>query len=117
MNSSPDDIPALPGIDSTAGLKIAMQDAAFYRSLLIKFRGKHADYATRLNSALGTDPEQLIALAHGLKGLSGNLGMTDLHAASTDLESAGRNGDTDLHQRVEAVNRQLERVLGGLETL
>ena len=72
-------IPALPGINETAGLAITQSKRKLYQKLLIKFRGSEADFVEQFREAQTSyDPEAANPCAHTLKGVVGNIGATDV---------------------------------------
>jgi len=81
----------LPGID-IAGTQAALAiDGTTYERILVGFGADNTDAATRIRQALARrDREQLLQLAHSLKGSAANIGAHALCSAAADLEVACR---------------------------
>ena len=63
------------------------------------------------------DREALKTAAHTLKGLTGNLGLTPLFEASTELMNTLRQTEDDISELYNKVNAEYERTLTMLSTL
>ncbi len=119
-SSEEPDLPALPGIDQRAGLKVTMNDKRFYRNLLLTFRDSQCGFAEAFRSGQhGTDASAPMRIAHTLKGSSGTVGAIALQAAAAALEIACENDApaeeiASLLARTEA---ELATVMAGLATL
>jgi two-component system sensor histidine kinase/response regulator len=86
---------SLPGIDIADGLRRIGGNPEFYRKLLLKLGSDFAASPADLRRLLGdAQTEEARRLAHTLKGTSGNVGATELQAASASLELAIANGDS-----------------------
>ena len=113
-------LPDLPGIDTAAGLMRVQGDKAFYRKMLLKFRGAQTDFASAMQAALGDDDVNAPRrLAHTLKGTAGTIGASQLQLAAAELEKACEDR-TDL-ALIEAltlkVTQALVPVMTGLKRL
>jgi CheY-like chemotaxis protein/HPt (histidine-containing phosphotransfer) domain-containing protein len=87
------DLPALDGVDTTAGVARTMGDAVFYRSLLCMFRDCQRDFAASFRAAQrGDDASEPERLAHTLKGSAGTICANHLFAVATELEHACASG-------------------------
>jgi two-component system sensor histidine kinase/response regulator len=109
----------LPGIDRATGLRRVAGNEALYDKLLLDFRRDYAASAGRIRAAVGegrrADAERE---AHTLKGVAGNIGATDLHRASQELDAALRLGDlARAASLLPEVERELSRVIQGLGPL
>jgi len=112
--------PALPGIDTVAGIGRTMGDAGLYRRLLLKFRQSQGDFDALFRGALaGTDPEGATRVAHTLKGTAGNIGARGVQAAAAALEDACARGAMaeELEAGLQQVLAALSPVLTGLRNL
>jgi PAS domain S-box-containing protein len=115
-----EDLPALPGIDRTAGLRTCLGRVGLYRRMLLKFRDSQASFeaafAKALESADETSPTRV---AHTLSGTAGNIGATALARAAAALERACRRGPrgVGLSERLASVCSELQVVMGGLHGL
>ncbi len=83
----------VPGISVQQALSRLDKNEALYLDLLDKFKQNyaHADRDLRALIEKGQD-EDAHLLAHSIKGVAGNIGMTDLQAAAAKLETAFRDG-------------------------
>ena len=78
---------ALPGIDVSGALKRVGGNTQLYKKMLTKFRQTYSDTSNELTNLIANKKyEDAILLAHSIKGLSGNLGITDLFSAAEQLE-------------------------------
>jgi CheY-like chemotaxis protein len=112
--------PALPGIDTRAGLVYANGKPHLYLSLLGKFRQKPGRNFVREFHATRSagDWETAARLAHSLKGVSGFLGAAELSALAGRLEQAAFDEDPERVAGIEEeVDREIARVMDGLEQL
>jgi two-component system, sensor histidine kinase and response regulator len=100
----------LPGIDIKAGLSRVGGNKKLYRDLLIKF---HNDYQTIINDiqeALNKkDLELAQRLAHTVKGVSGNIGATEIQKAAESVELAVKD------EQLESINDLLQTLQGKLD--
>lgn len=117
-----DALPELPGIDMRAGLAVAQGNVALYRKLLIKFRDSYTSFLTDFKAAQKSDEssddaEATTILAHTLKGVAGNIGVTQVQQAAGLLEQASKEGDENLDDLLQRVMDVLEPVIDGLAIL
>jgi len=109
------DLENLPGIDTKAGLATTMNNEQLYRRLLVKFRDSQNDFETQFRSAQESgDMTTRERVAHSLKGVAGNLGMTDLYQAATALDAACKEDMNDVEALLEKTVEKLQIVLDGL---
>lgn len=81
-------IPDFEGVNIEEGLKRVGGNKKLYKSLLDKFYNGNLEFKNNLLSALKKVDEELSErIVHTLKGVSGNLGMNNLHLLSKNLES------------------------------
>jgi two-component system, sensor histidine kinase and response regulator len=87
-------IPSIFGVDAAAGLSRVAGNRVLYRSLLGQFVEKQGDAAARISIAIEKgDPKLAEQIAHTVKGLAGNLGITRVQFSSARLERAVREKD------------------------
>ena len=81
-------------------------------------RGPCAGWASDLEAAVTTgDIEAARRHAHTIAGASGNLGADSLREAAKALETAARDGRTDLSDLLREVERRAEIVVRSIESL
>ncbi|MCP5159111.1 MAG: response regulator [Gammaproteobacteria bacterium] len=90
------ELPSVPGLDITSGLRRSSNNRRLYRDLLGKYVAGHAEAVTRIRAALANaDRATAERLAHTLKGVSGTLGASAIQQLAAALEQAlGRQADT-----------------------
>ena len=115
--SGDEPLPELAGIDTRAGLARAQGNRMLYRRLLGKFREGQGRFVEEFREVarLG-DSEAATRLAHTLKGVSGNVGATDVQAAAAALEKAIAGGATQgaVEAHLMKVDRLLQPVVSAL---
>jgi len=79
------------GADIGDGLTRFANNAALYEKILKKFPSAAAELPVEIHFEHG-DTEAALANAHTLKGLTGNLSLTPLYKAYTDIVSLMREG-------------------------
>jgi signal transduction histidine kinase/CheY-like chemotaxis protein len=86
-------LPEITGINVTDGVKRVAGNKRLYRNLLIQFVDKHSDAAAEVSTAITNGDLPLAErLAHTVKGVAGNIGMTEMQFAAQKLEKAIREG-------------------------
>jgi two-component system, sensor histidine kinase and response regulator len=87
-------IPEIDGVDVASGLKRVADNKQLYRSLLGQFAEKQTDAGTRMLNALQRGDIKLAEqIAHTVKGVSGNLGITKVQFSAARVERAFREKD------------------------
>ena len=88
------ELPAkLPGIAIESALARVKGNSSLLRSIIIDFRARNLSTMTSIREAVKAhDREQILALAHGLKGVAGNIGAEVLAATTRTFEDAVREG-------------------------
>jgi signal transduction histidine kinase/DNA-binding response OmpR family regulator/HPt (histidine-containing phosphotransfer) domain-containing protein len=87
-------LPAVVGINIADGLKRVAGNKQLYRGLLEQFAAKQGDAATQISTALESGDLKLAErIAHTVKGVAGNIGITDAQLVAQNLEKAIRYGD------------------------
>lgn len=84
------ELPAsIPGIDIESGIKRLGGNRKLYRKLLYDFYENYSDSTKEIKKALeDNEIETALRLAHTLKGVGGNISLSDIQNASTELETA-----------------------------
>ncbi len=82
-------LPVIAGLDTAAGLRRMMGNAASYTALLHRFAERHAGGSRDIEEALQRgDREAAERLAHDLRGVAGSIGATQLASHAQALEAA-----------------------------
>lgn len=101
-------LPQVTGINLADGLKRVAGNRRLYRDLLSQFATKQADAATQIAGALDNRDFNLAErIAHTVKGVAGNLGITQVHNVAGKLEKSIREG----HDSVPVLVDQLALTL------
>ena len=108
------DLPSsIDGLDMTGGLRRVRGKKPLYLSMLRKFvTGQKSAIPAILKALEGNDWDSAERLAHTLKGVSGNIGATDLQRLAEELETAIKE-----HQPRVAVDVGLAGLKQPLDTL
>jgi two-component system sensor histidine kinase/response regulator len=115
MEDHDHELPAIPGIDIAQGLRRVAGNHGLYRNLLRQFAAGQVDTATRIQAALNSDNQAAAGhLVHTVKGVAGNLAITEVHAAAQDLEKAIRDSLPSMPTAMEHFNAQIERQLSAI---
>lgn len=112
-----DELPDLLGIDIHAGLEITRNNVQLYRRLLLKFLEGQQNYLNQFGEA--RDQQDLLTIsqvAHSLKGVSGNLGITSVYDAVIALETACKAEDS-INTLLDAVIEKLQVACNSIEIL
>ncbi|HEY6304207.1 MAG TPA: response regulator [Terriglobales bacterium] len=86
-------LPEIAGINMADGLKRVAGNRRLYRDLLGKFVTKEGNAAARISTAIESGDVKLAErIVHTVKGVAGNLGITEVQSAAQKLEKAIREG-------------------------
>jgi signal transduction histidine kinase/CheY-like chemotaxis protein/ligand-binding sensor domain-containing protein len=95
-------LPQIAGIDVEDGLARVAGNRLLYHDLLLQFARKQADAAAHIAAALASGDQKFAELnAHTVKGVAGNLGMTEVQSAAQKLEKAVREGEDSVPALLE----------------
>ena len=100
----PDEIvlPEIAGVSQADGLKRVAGNRRLYRDLLGQFAAKQGDAAAQISAALDSGDRQLAErIAHTVKGVAGNIGITEVQSAAQKLERAIRERESDVTDLLE----------------
>jgi signal transduction histidine kinase/CheY-like chemotaxis protein len=90
-----DDLPDIPGLDTNLGLKRVMGKKAFYLDMLRKYIDNQGQAPVQIGQSLDAgDDATAERQAHTAKGVSGNIGATQLQELAARVEKAIKNSDT-----------------------
>jgi polar amino acid transport system substrate-binding protein len=115
-----DDLPKkIPGIDLKAALARVNADTGLYRKMLLGFLERYGRADRRLGACLKAGKwEAAYRLAHGLKGVSGNIGASGLLQATGELcEALKREEKAHLQPAYASFRRQFSMVEAALREL
>jgi signal transduction histidine kinase/ligand-binding sensor domain-containing protein/DNA-binding response OmpR family regulator/HPt (histidine-containing phosphotransfer) domain-containing protein len=94
--------PQIPGINVEEGLARVAGNQRLYHDLLSQFAAKQADAATQISAALdGGNQKFAERIVHTVKGVAGNLGMTEVQFAAQKLERAIREEQDSVPELLE----------------
>lgn len=89
-------LPEIKGLDTAKALNRLNGNHILYQKLLARFIDETQDTNTRLNTAFqNSRPDEVLHIAHSIKGVAGNLGADKLHHHAHQLESALRTENKD----------------------
>ncbi len=87
-------LPEIAGIKVADGLNRVAGNRRLYRDLLGQFAAKQGDAAAQISTALESGDLKLAErIAHTVKGVAGNLGITEVQSVAQRLEKALRDGE------------------------
>jgi CheY-like chemotaxis protein/HPt (histidine-containing phosphotransfer) domain-containing protein len=109
----------LEGIDQAKGVYHLGGNAILYQDLLVQFLKNHENYLIDLRDTFNKgDEAEGRMMVHTLKGISGNLGMVDLHEKCTKVENLFQNEDVaNADEIMQILGPEMEKVLGALKNL
>ena len=116
----PEELMAVDGLDTDAGLRTLMGAADRYLVLLRRFVDGHAGDGHELVALAGRgDVEAVRQKAHTVKGVAGTLGALRLQAAAAELETAARRHEDagTLRRRAGAVAGELDGLVSALRAV
>ena len=100
----------VPGIDIREAIEKLNLEPEIYRKILSGFRKNSLDIVESVKKALEeNDMDRIVAMAHTLKGSSGNIGAQELFNASRELETAASKGSDRIV--LKAAAKQVEETL------
>jgi two-component system sensor histidine kinase/response regulator len=88
-----DDLPDIPGLDTSQGLKRVLGKKDFYLKMLRMFITNQGEVSAQIRQSLDTgDFGTAERLAHSAKGVSGNIGAIGLQERAAKVEKAIKEG-------------------------
>jgi len=110
--------PGLEGIDVEDGLRRVGGNRKLYRSILLKFAESQAMVLEEIRKGRGECPsEEVVRLAHTLKGVAGNIGAKGLETAAREVEAALRENSPDAEERIAEAEPLLREVLTAVRAM
>jgi PAS domain S-box-containing protein len=115
-------LPLIDGIDMAGGLKRVAGNQRLYRDLLLQFAARQPDQNSQLLAAINTGDTKLAErIAHTVKGVAGNIGLTNVFASAEKLERALRDRNplplAVIEEFTLAANRQIDAIQQTLRTV
>jgi two-component system, sensor histidine kinase and response regulator len=112
-------IPDIAGVNSADGLKRVAGNKRLYLNLLAQFAEKQGDASIQIRDALQNGDRKLAErIAHTVKGVAGNIGITEIQTAAAKLEKAirdeGSPPPTLLEQFASKLGSQVKAIREGL---
>jgi CheY-like chemotaxis protein len=119
--TDPIPIPEIAGVNITDGLNRVAGNRRLYRDLLSQFATKQAGAASEIALALDQGDRQTAErIAHTVKGVAGNLGITGVQSAAQELEKSIRASQDSvpalLDQLAAALRLQTASITKALES-
>jgi two-component system sensor histidine kinase/response regulator len=109
---------SLPGIDKQLGIKNVAGNAQLFHELVVKFHEDFGDAAARLDTFLQAgDRGGALTLLHSLKGVAGNLAMSELNDSIGALEQAISKQQTCVPELLMEFSRAQHEVLESIGRL
>ena len=114
-----DTLPACAALDTRDGLARCLGNTDLYRRLLKGFDKTQGPASAQIDQALARhDYDEVLRIAHGVRGLAGNIGAHQLVNAIAQLEEACLRADPDESvARARAAQDSLQAVLHDIHTL
>lgn len=107
----------LPGVDTAEGLSRVNGNQEAYLKILKKYAELFADIPARLRKAVSEHAyDEGIAIAHNLKGLSGNIGAMEIYELASVIEAGFRTGERVIDKRIDMLAEKLHPLLHAIET-
>jgi two-component system sensor histidine kinase/response regulator len=102
-------LPEIEGIDAAGGVRRVAGNVRLYHDLVVQFAAQQADAGLQIGAALESGDRKLAErIAHTVKGVAGNIGLSEVFPAAAKLERAIREGNA-------AVRAQLAEFTGILK--
>lgn len=110
---------SLSGMDVRSGLARMGNSSKNYIGLLVKFSENEANIINDIRKSLKADDMETVAhLVHNLKGVSGNIGATELQSSAIELESAIKGGNAeDVQRLMEKTNDAFNKLLSTISLI
>ncbi|NCC41599.1 MAG: response regulator, partial [Gammaproteobacteria bacterium] len=106
------DFPEIPGIDGVRARLTSDSDPVFFLDLLQRFADDYADIAEQVGRDLAIGERTIAARRlHSLRGIAGQLGVSELATSAGLLEQAIQRGESGLESLLAAVEANLQDML------
>lgn len=109
---------SLPHIDTEDGLSRLNGNTEAYLNVLYKFADMFQNVTKEFRAIIELGKyEEGRALAHNLKGLSGNIGAKKVYALAQELEETFRDGEGQFSALIKAIEMQTVPLIDGIKSL
>ena len=109
---------SLPNIDVTDGLARLNNNSVAYQNVLYKFADMFTNISSKLSTAVSEHNfDEGRALAHNLKGLSGNIGAKEIYALAQELEESFKDSDGEFSALINAIEQKLIPLIQSIKFL
>ncbi len=116
-------VPEIEDVDVAGGIKRVAGNKKLYRSLLTQFAEKQGDAGNQISEALKSGDDKLAErIAHTVKGVAGNLGISTVQLSAAMVEKAVREHDpamndllTDFTKLLQSQVSKVAAALGGAQ--
>ena len=114
-------VPEIEDVDVAGGIKRVAGNKKLYRNLLTQFAEKQGDAGNQISEALKSGDDKLAErIAHTVKGVAGNLGISSVQLSAAMVEKAVREHDpatsdllADFTKLLESQVAKVAAALGG----
>ena len=108
----------LPGVDTREGLSRLNGNQEAYLKILKKYAELFSDVAKQLEAAAAKGAmEEGRALAHNLKGLSGNIGAKEIYRMAAEIEAGFKRGDGNLSAQIHTLGTTLGPLITAIKQM
>ncbi len=92
--ATPDALPVISGLDTASGLKRTANNVKLYRKILVQYAEGQKDAVKNIRASLAAgEKEDAERAAHTTKGVSGNIGASEVQERAAVVEAAIRNNE------------------------
>ncbi|SDL37598.1 Signal transduction histidine kinase [Maridesulfovibrio ferrireducens] len=105
----------LPGINAKEALARVRGNIVLYEKILVNFANDYGEIHSKIHYLISINEyEEARALAHNMKGVSGNIGAATLHQAFSEMEIALSNGSDTVITLLNNLEQERKRVIEGI---
>jgi signal transduction histidine kinase/DNA-binding response OmpR family regulator len=109
-------LPEIAGINLADGLRRIAGNRRLYRDLLGQFADKQCDAAAQISAALKEGDRKLAErIAHTVKGVAANIGISEVQSAAQKLEKAIRDGHDSISALLDEFTALLSTQVHAIE--
>ncbi|MDA3946279.1 MAG: ATP-binding protein [Helicobacteraceae bacterium] len=115
---NPVSIGTLPGLDTEGGLSRVNGNIKAYQNILFKFADLFENITQEFRAQIDSGAfDEGRALAHNLKGLSGNVGANDIFELAKELEDAFKDHTGEFTPLIDAIDTKLKPLIQAIRSL